>query len=389
MMGRSNSLANAKSRSSCAGTVAHHDVVGDPDRNLLAVDGVDGVAAGGNARLLLRQLGALQVGLGGALGPVGLDLVALLGDGDAVDQRVLGREDHVGGAEQGVGPRGEDGHGLAVDGEVDLGPFTAADPVALQQLDALGPVEVLELVDEPLGVGGDAQHPLLQGTALHGVALGAPFLHLLVGEDGAEVGRPVHGRLGDVSEAALVDFVAAEAFLFQFRDGPGALGLLVEPGMVELQEDPLGPAHVAGIGGVDLAVPVVGEAEPLQLAAEGGDVVLRVLLGVFAGLDGVLLGGQAEGIPAHGVEHVEAPHPLVAGHDVGGGVALGVADVESRPAGVGEHVEDVVFRAGRVEAHVAGIGDGESLLGLPMRLPGGLELVEGELLASLRHRFVG
>ena len=70
----------------------------------------------------------------------------------------------------------------------------------------------------------------------------------------------------------------------------------------------------------------------------GGDARVR------AGLDGVLLGGQAEGVPAHRVQHVEAAHPLVAGQDVGGGVALGMADVQAGAAGVGEHVEDVVLR---------------------------------------------
>ena len=47
-----------------------------------------------------------------------------------------------------------------------------------------------------------------------------------------------------------------------------------------------------------------------------------VIAGMGAGLDRVLLGGQAEGVPAHRVQHVEAAHALVAREDVGGGVAL-------------------------------------------------------------------
>ena len=35
---------------------------------------------------------------------------------------------------------------------------------------------------------------------------------------------------------------------------------------------------------------------------------------------------------------------LVAGEDVGGGVALGMADVQAGAAGIGEHVEDVELR---------------------------------------------
>ncbi len=39
-----------------------------------------------------------------------------------------------------------------------------------------------------------------------------------------------------------------------------------------------------------------------------------------AGLDRVLLGGQAEGVEADGVQDVESAHALVAGDDVGRGV---------------------------------------------------------------------
>ncbi len=60
-----------------------------------------------------------------------------------------------------------------------------------------------------------------------------------------------------------------------------------------------------------------------------------------AGVDGVLLGGQSERIPAHRVQHVEAAHPLVTAINVRGRVAFGMADVEAGAAGVGEHIEDV------------------------------------------------
>ena len=73
-----------------------------------------------------------------------------------------------------------------------------------------------------------------------------------------------------------------------------------------------------------------------------------LLLGVGApggvpGLHRVLLGGQAERVPADRVQDVEAPGAPVAGDDVRRGVALGMADVQPRPRGVGKHVEHVVF----------------------------------------------
>ncbi len=82
-----------------------------------------------------------------------------------------------------------------------------------------------------------------------------------------------------------------------------------------------------------------------------------------AGLDGILLGGQAEGIPAHGMQDIEAAHALVAREDIGGGVALGMADVQAGAGRIGEHVEDVVFRL------VGDIGRAEGLVFFPVALP--------------------
>ena len=140
--------------------------------------------------------------------------------------------------------------------------------------------------------------------------------HLLVREHRAEGGAPVHGHFGDVGE----------------------------PLLVELFEDPLRPLVVLGIGRVDLAVPVVAKAERLDLLAEAVHVLLRGDRGVRAGLHGVLLGGEAEGVPAHRVEDVEALHALVAAEDVRRRIALGVAYVKARPRRVGEHVETVELR---------------------------------------------
>ena len=93
----------------------------------------------------------------------------------------------------------------------------------------------------------------------------------------------------------------------------------------------------------------------LDLTAEVLDVALGRVARMSPGRDGVLLCGQAEGIPAHRVQHVEAAHALVAGHDVGGGVALGMADVQSVTRGIGEHVEHVVFGLGGVDLGTEGL----------------------------------
>ena len=56
------------------------------------------------------------------------------------------------------------------------------------------------------------------------------------------------------------------------------------------------------------------------------------------------------------MQDVEAAHAFVAGDDVRGGVAFGMADVQAGAARIGEHVEDVVFRLGRIESSSPGFG---------------------------------
>jgi hypothetical protein len=223
--------------------------------------------------------------------------------------------------------------------KLDFGTFRFPDPVALHLLDALGPVEAVEVGEQALGVGGDAQHPLAHRATDHRMpaALALAINHFLVRQHRAQRGAPVH------------------------RD----LGLIGQPALIELEENPLRPLEVVRVGRGDLAVPVVGETERLELLAEAGDVALRGHARMRAGLQRVLLRRQAERIPAHRMQHIEPLHPLVAREDVRRRVALGVAHVQARAAGVGEHVEDVVLRPIRHRF----IRRAERLVLRPERLP--------------------
>src|SRR5262249_36059051 len=107
--------------------------------------------------------------------------------------------------------------------------------------------------------------------------------------------------------------------------------------------------------------------EHLQLTPERLDVRQRRRPRVRARADGVLLGGEPERVPAHGVQDVDAAHPLEAAHDVGRRVALGVTYVEPRPRGIREHVEDVLPRAPGAPLRSKGLGL------VPVALPLGLD----------------
>ena len=236
--------------------------------------------------------------------------------------------------------------GPAGHGEVELGALALADPVALHREDALRPAdEAVTPLEELLRVGRDLEVPALDLLRDHlGVAApAAPGLDLLVGEHGLTARAPVDAR-----------------------------ALLVrEPALEHLDEDELLPAVVLGIARRDLAVPVVGDPERLHLGLHGRDVLVRPHRRVHAVVDGGVLGGEAEGVPPHRVEHVVPAHPLVAGDRVADGVVPDVPHVD--PAGrVREHLEAVVLRAAGLLAHPEETGLVPDALPLRLDVPEGI-----------------
>ena len=309
-----------------AGAVAHEHEVRDPHRQALAVERVDRVHAERHAALLHR----LQLGRRGAAVPALLDergdVVAPFRDRRG--ERVLGRHRHERRAVHGVGAGGEDAKRrlLAVlrggfDPEVDVRALGAADPVALHGLDRLGPVDVVELVEQLLAVVGDAQEPLRDLAPLdhRARAPAAPVDDLLVGEHGLVHGVPVHLGLAAVGDP-----------------------LLEQPG-----EQPLLPAVVLRPAGGELAAPVVGEPELTELRLHVLDVLVGPARGRHPVLHGRVLGGQSERVPSHGLEDVAPAHALVPADHVADGVVAHVPHVQL-PARVREHRQAVELLAGGV-----------------------------------------
>ena len=243
---------------------------------------------------------------------------------------MLRAQHHVGGAEQGVRAGGVD-HQIITGGgaEGDLGAVAAADPVLLLGDHPLDVVQPVQIVHQAVGVGGDPEHPLALDLVDHlaAAALAAAVDHLFVGQHHLAAGAPVDVHLFFIGKAVLV----------------------------QLQKDPLGPAVVLRVGGVDLPVPVKGQAQRLELAFEAGHVVFGDDLRVDVVLHGEVLGGQAKGVPPHGVEHVVAAKALFAGHDVQRGVAAGMAHMQPLPAGIGELHQGVELGLGMVDLHMEGL----------------------------------
>ena len=103
-----------------------------------------------------------------------------------------------------------------------------------------------------------------------------------------------------------------------------------QPSLKQFQEDPLRPAIIVGVDRADLTLPVVGQTDTFHLAFERCDVLRRRHRGVNPRLHRILFGGEPECVPSHRMQHIEAPHTLIAGHDIRRGIAFKMTDVETR-----------------------------------------------------------
>ncbi len=237
-------------------------------------------------------------------------------------QRMLGGDGAEGHAHQGVDSRGEYPelvrHAVKLVGEGEAHAVGLADPVGLHRLDPLGPArQRLERGQQFVGVLRDRQ-VVHRHLALFHQGAGAPAAavdHLLVGEHRLVHRVPVH-RAG---------LLVGDAF-FQHA-----------------QEQPLVPLVVLGRAGGQFALPVEGEAQRAQLLLHVGDVVVGPLRRRHAVGHRRILGGQAESVPAHRLEHVESAHLVETGEHVADGIVAHVAHVQLA-RGIGQHRQAVVFR---------------------------------------------
>jgi hypothetical protein len=327
-----------------AGAVLHEHVVRDPYRQPVVVHRIRDETAGEDAGLLLVRVGPLSGRASRGVADVVEDLLLVRSAlGQAADQGMLGREDEEGRAEERVRPRREDGNVDVelFDAEHDLGTLRAADPVALHGQHALRPgLELRHVVEKPVRIGGDAEEPLLQGARLDlpAAALAVAVDHLLVREDGLIVRAPVDYRVLAIRESSLE----------------------------ELQEEPLRPVVVAGLGGRELATPVDRPAEPLHLLADRGDVAVRHVPRMAALANCRVLSGKAERVVADRPQDGEAPPAADVRNDVSERVVEHVAHVQLAGR-IREHLEHVRVPMGCVLGR--GVGNDESAFALPFGLP--------------------
>ena len=341
-----------------AGSVTHQDVVGDKHRNARVVHRVHHTdALQANAGFLLVQFAALEVTLACGFSLVGLNLIPV---GNLIlpffQDRMLRRKHHIGHAVKRIGTCGVNCDLIAVgDFERHFHTGGAADPVLLLNLYTFNIVQVVQVIDESVGILGDAQHPLALFLADHfaAAALADAVDDLFIGKADFAAGAPVdgHGRL------------------------------VCETVLVHLQEDPLRPLVVVGVGGIHATVPVKAVSQHLQLPGEIGNVFFCNDGRMDMILNRIVLGRQAERIVADRENDVVAVHPLFTGDNVDGGKGARMTHMQARCAGIRELNQPVKLRA-----RIAGDG-GIRFLFFPDVLPflfNGSEIVFHNRLPSLQ-----
>ena len=192
-------LIMARTAENRPGAIVHEHEIGHIDGQIAALDeGMLGFQRYQKALLLGPLDGFLAgphaVALGDEGGQGGIDGGELLG------QRVMGRYRAESGAENRIVAGGEDLETVvpvaALVGQIEphAQTFGAPDPVVLHEPHPVGPaLQPREAVEQVVGIGGDAQHPLGQLALLHhrARAPAAPVDDLFIGQNGVVDGIPV------------------------------------------------------------------------------------------------------------------------------------------------------------------------------------------------------
>ena len=245
-------LVAARNRHNGARAVIGHHVIGNPNGQLFAVDGVFHVATGKRAVLLVVALRTLdRCHFLGCFHQIHDGLFVFRARYQVFQALILGRQHEEARTAQRIGTRGEHGNQIVVGGlggyiaifvaqrEHNLGTFRAANPVRLLLLYALGPTgKFIQVIQQFLSVIGNLEVPLRKVLLLH-LGIAAPALafdNLLVCQNGLAARAPVHRRITTLHQALLP----------------------------ELQENILAPAVILGVACHNGAIPVVGKAHALK-----------------------------------------------------------------------------------------------------------------------------
>ena len=304
-----------------ARTVIYQDVVGNPDRHSLVIQGIDSVSAGEHAfffGVVRRPFDVVHVlharNKGAKLRFVfpALDELFYIG---------MFRSQHdVRNTENRVHAGREHGNGFADfrDFKGEFRPFTAANPVFLHRLNPFRPArQELQIVEKAISIVGDFEEPLLQILFDDGriTAPAQAVDNLFVSQYSVALFAPVYLSFLAVCQATLVQQL----------------------------ENPLRPFIIFFMARSHFAVPVIGKAEGLLLARHVFNIAERPICRRRAVFDSRVFSRHAESVVAHGMQDVVAVHAAVAGDDVANRVVADMPHMEVARR-VRKHFQNIIRR---------------------------------------------
>ncbi len=188
--------------------------------------------------------------------------------------------------------------------------LTAPNPVNLLLLDFFQIVNRFQIVDKPVRVLCNANHPLFLVALFHltATAFARTTNNLLVGQTYFTRHAPVNRH---------------SFFVRQSR-------------FEKLQKHPLRPLVIGWIRGVDFTLPVKRQADGLHLLFENGDVFRRHICRFSPRFYGVIFRWKTECVPAYWIEHVVAIHASLARNDVHSRITANVSHMQARAGWVRE-----------------------------------------------------
>ena len=361
-------------------------IIANPDGYCFARKRIDGVAsreyacyaAVGDTFAFGTFLGTFQISV---------YIVFLFRGGYLGYQFAFGSQHHKGNSKHGICTGGENGKFQITVFylELDFGAFAAAYPILLCFFQGFGPVDGIQSVQQALRIGGHAETPLTHLFLNYGetAAFGYAVYHFVIGKHGTELRTPVYHCLTQIGDTVIhqdfllfffahgVPFVGSEAQFFaacgvqsfvsifgecfcQFFNGTRLLFFVAVIAVEHLLESPLCPMIVFRIASTYFTVPVERETYFVQLLAIAVDIVDGSDCGMLPRLYGVLLCGQAVSVISHGIQDIETLQTFVTGINVRSDVSQRMSHMQTCAAGVGEHVQYIIFLLCFVFRHLVG-----------------------------------
>ena len=314
-------LVTGRNAHNGAGTVIIQYIVGYPDFYLAAGERVNAVYAGEYALFFGFAGSTFNFGLITNTLAESVDFVSLrIVFANLFNQRMLGSQSHEGYAVSSIRTGGVNSNSIVqcrnFKGEFQA--FAAADPVVLHGFYALGPArQQVKILQQLISIIGDFEEPLAQ-ILFNNLMVAAPAFavdNLLVSQYGVTGVAPVYGR-----------------FLFNCQTA-----------FVEQLKEPLSPFVIIFLAGGNLAIPIVGQTESLQLTSHVSDVFQSPFFRRNIVFDSSVFSRHTKGVPAHRMQNVEALHSAETCDYVADGIVTNMAHVQVAGR-IGEHFQNVGFR---------------------------------------------